>query len=92
MRIGTIVKNSLEPLETYFVYTGEKAQKKQGGIRGITQGYGITRYGSEWKIRRDVYDVKDLEDPKKFPRVGYIDLEQVLIRDILKAIGIKETQ
>lgn len=90
MRIGTIVKNSLEPLETYFVYTGERVHKKQGGIPSVTQGYGITRYGSEWKIRRDIYDIRDLEDPKKFQRVGYIDLEQVLIRDILKAIGINE--
>lgn len=90
MRIGTIVQNINAGFETYFVYTGERIHRARGGVRGITQGYGVTRIGNEWQLRRDCYALSDLEDPNKFPRVGYIDIEQVLTRDILRAIGTDE--
>lgn len=90
MRIGTIVENIGAGFPTYFVYTGEKVHTARGGLRGVTCGYGITKYGNEWQLRKDCYAMSDLEDNNKFPRVGYIDLEQVLARSILKAVGVDE--
>lgn len=90
MRIGTIVKNFGSGYETYFVYTGEKAYRGKGSLRGITEGYTLRKDREGWHVQRDCYAVADLEDADRFPRVGYIDLEQVLTRGILKAIGINE--
>lgn len=90
MKIGTIVQNLGAGYETYFVYTGERASRGRGSMHGITEGYTLTNNRGEWRIQRDCYAVADLEDANRFPRVGYIDLEQVLARDILKAIGINE--
>lgn len=86
------MKNLGAGYETYFVYTGEKAFRGKSGLRGITEGYTLRKDRDGWCVQRDCYAVTDLEDADRFPRVGYIDLEQALARDILKAIGIKETQ
>lgn len=90
MRVGTIVQNLGAGLETYFVYTGEKPYGGKGRVSSLTKGYGITRHGKEWAFRKDCYAIDDLEDHERFPRVGYIDIEQVLTRDILRAIGKDE--
>lgn len=93
MRIGQILQNLYSVgFESYFVYTGEKAYRGKGGIPSTTEGYAVTRYGREWKLQKVCYAMSDLENPNKFRRVGYIDLEQILKRDILKAIGIEDEQ
>ena len=90
MRIGTIVQNLGAGYETYFVYTGERVSRSRGSMHGITEGYTLTNNRGEWRIQRDCYAMSDLEDHERFPRVGYIDLEQVLTKSFLKAIGIDE--
>ena len=91
MRIGQILQNLYSVgIESYFVYTGDRAYKGKGGIRGVTEGYAVTHYGREWKLQKVCYAMSDLENPHRFKRVGYIDLEQVLKRDILKAVGIED--
>ncbi len=90
MRIGTIVQNLGAGYETYFVYTGERAYRGKGGVRGITEGYTLTKNRGEWRVQRDCYAIADLEDHHKFPRVGYIDIEHVLMKNIMGAIGIDE--
>lgn len=93
MRIGQILQNLCSiGFESYFVYTGGKAYRGKSNISNATEGYAVTRHGREWKLQKVCYAMSDLENPHKFRRVEYIDLEQVLKRNILKATGIEDEQ
>ena len=86
MKAGTIVENLRAGFETYFVY--EKA--KHGSFNRsdeISVGYNITRLGKDWLMQRACYSSESVSNQELFPRVGYIDLAQLTLENVLEVIG-----
>lgn len=85
MRIGTIYQNLWAGYETYFVYLGKNS--RIGRAPTATNVLQITKLGRTWQMSMAQYSLASLtEDEEHYPRVGYIDMEELLTKGILKGI------
>lgn len=79
---GTIYLNRFAGWRTLFVY------EKTSGT--LAKGYNITLVYGKNKIEEAIYYKSALNDTIKFPAVGKINLQEVMIQAILNSIDKKE--
>ena len=85
MRIGTIYQNLWAGYETYFVYLGKNNKFGQSPV--ATNVLQITKLGNAWRMDMAQYSLASItEDEEHYPRVGYIDVKELLTKGILKGI------
>ena len=88
MKKGTILKNLWAGYEAYFIYMGYPVRSGRAEAKK-TGGYYIANVNGSWGIERGVFYVQDLANVEMFPPVGHIDLKDIAIAAVLKAISGK---
>lgn len=80
MKIGTILENLYAGYKTYLVVLGGTDRLGNVGC------FSVSYVSGEWKFRKSKYRRDTLSDAEHFPRVGYIDIEELLVNGILGAV------